>query len=88
MRRALRFLTDPLLAGVTVVVVQADEFRHRPEVAAVLASERSVRLAQGPLQPTGAGGVVEVQRRLLPQEYSLSESCSHLGGNSLQKQAV
>lgn len=62
MWQALRFLTDPLLAGVTVVVVQADEFRHCPEVAAVLTPERSVRLAQGPLQPTDTGGSISEER--------------------------
>lgn len=48
-------LTDPLLAGVAVEVVEAEEPVHSPEVAAVLATVRPIRLSQRPLQPADRG---------------------------------
>lgn len=44
-------LTDPLLAGAAVGVVEAEEPVHSPEVAAVLATIGPIRLSQRPLEP-------------------------------------
>lgn len=44
-------LTDPLLAGAAVEVVEAEEAVHSSQVAAVLAAVRPIRLSQCPLQP-------------------------------------